>query len=179
MSNPFRSIKGGLPPMPPRMPMVVLDRFGKGVEAGHLVLFHNNEDLVFEVTDVRPILNPAMQANGVQAMQITLAAQFPVHYSAGQANRDIAIVGESQRRLAERAASNGHGDIAPSTTKEDQASSGIVLTDAPDPPAGTDESSAKPEGPCNECGWIGPVGEKCPECVVGTYEAVAPTLGDA
>ena len=117
------------PPMPPA---IAIDRLGKLIEAGHLILFHAEEDLIFEVTDVRPVLNPGMVAAGKGAMQITLAAKFPVQCAAAVANRGMVIVGETEARIQARAMGNGQ----PMTTVP---STGLVLTDAPNQAVDVDE----------------------------------------
>lgn len=134
-SHPF----GRLPQQPPRPPMVAIDRFGKMIEAGHLVMFHNEVDLILEVVSVGPVLNPSIQ--GGQAIQIVLRGQFPVMCAPAQANQGFCIVGESQARIAERAAGNGQ----PATAPPDPPS-GIVLTDP--------DESALPCGCDAAAGWV-------------------------
>lgn len=105
---------------PPRPPSVALDRFGKIVEPGHLVLVHSNVDLLFEVVDVRPVLNPSV-AQG-QAMQVTIRAHFPVQILSAHPSEGFVIVGESQARLEAKAANNG-------SAPEPAPPSGLALTD--------------------------------------------------
>jgi len=114
----------------PQTPMIAFDRFRKVIEPGHLVMFNSPEDLVFEVVSVKPVLNPAMQAAGVQAMEMTIAARFPVQFAAGQVNRGIVIVGETQERIQAKAGSNGQA--------EQPGGTGERIIDAPadeEPPA--------------------------------------------
>jgi len=115
--SPFREFQ----PQPPRPPMVALDRFGKMIEAGHLILFHNEEDLIFEVVSVGPALNPMIQ--GGQAIQVVLQAKFPVVFQPAMPNRKMAICGETRAKTEAAAGKNGQ----PQT-------SGLVLTDAPTDP---------------------------------------------
>src|SRR3990172_2040272 len=91
--SPFRTLA----------PAVAIDRLGKLIEPGHLILFHTDEDLIFEVVDVRPVLNPGVPA-GMQAMQVVLRAEFPVSFLAAQPNRAMVIIGESKARIEAKAA---------------------------------------------------------------------------
>lgn len=104
-------IFGRMGNQPPRPPSIALDRMGKLIEAGHLVMFHAEEDLVFEVVSVGPVLHPGAPAG--QAIQIMLAAQFPVMTQAATPNRGFVIVGESKTRLdaQAKAANNGNGEL--------------------------------------------------------------------
>ena len=120
----FRRIVGG---RPPQIPKVAIDRFGKLIEPGHLVMFHPGEDLIFEVVHVGPVLNPSVQ--GGQAIQAVLRAEFPVQFMPAQPNRGMVIVGESKARIDAQAASNGQGVALPAPGDEEQPPSGIVLTD--------------------------------------------------
>lgn len=131
---------GRIQPQPQRPPMVALDRFGKPLEAGHLIMFHCDEDLIFEIVSVGPVLNPAVQ--GGQAIQVVLAAQFPVMFQPAMPNRTMVIIGETQARITERAGSNGKSETTPS---------GIVLTDV----VPTDESGPGDEGAPRDLGDTG------------------------
>lgn len=129
-TGPFKGFrnqpKGGLPPMPPAL---AIDRFGKQIEIGHIVLFNSSEDLAFEVVDVKPLMNPNM-APGQRVMQIVLQAQFPVTFLGAQPNRGLVIVGESKARLEAAAARNGSGTThTVEAESEPEQPSGIVLTD--------------------------------------------------
>ena len=119
--SPFRAL-------PPRPPSVAIDRLGKMIEPGHLILFHTEEDLIFEVVDVRPVLNPGLP-QGTQAMQVLLRAEFPVGFLAAQPNRAMVIIGESKARIEAKATNNGQAQEAQEALV---APSGIVLTDPPD-----------------------------------------------
>jgi hypothetical protein len=126
---------GGMQP-----PAVALDRFGKVLEAGHLVLFHPGEDLVFEVVDVRPVLNPNAPAG--RAMQVTLRAAFPVQTVAALPDRGMVIVGESQERLNKQASENGAGAIADEIERVEAEEGAAVPTTDPGLPA---DPSGKPK----------------------------------
>lgn len=96
----------GFNPMPPqRPPSVALDRLGKLIEAGHLILFHGDADLIFEVVSVSPALNPAVQ--GGQAMQVIIKAEFPVQVMPALPNRGMVIIGETKARQEAKARNNG------------------------------------------------------------------------
>lgn len=159
---------------PPRVPAVAVDRLGKMIEQGHLVLYHSSDDLIYEVVDLRPVLNPAMP----NAMQITLQTSFNVQIMSAVPSRAFIIVGESQARQAARAAGNGAlGAVAPDPP------SALVLTDA-DAPKSEDDTPNETmltgeiaQGACSSCGDVGPMGTACIDCGTGTYQA--PTLGDA
>lgn len=167
MSKDWKSF-GGPPPLP-RVPKVHLDRFGHLIEPGHLVLYHPPQDLVLEVVDVTPVLNPS--ASGGTAMQTTLQARFKVQALTGIPDGSLIIVGESQERLAAKAASNGSGET---TKRQTQRPSGLVLTDAPDTPADPPEPDL-PMLACSECGAEATpeaVGLKCESCGCGTYQVI-------
>ena len=123
---------GRIQSRPPQIPMVAIDRYGKMIEAGHLVQFHNGEDLVFEVVHVGPVLNPSIQ--GGQAIQVMFRAEFPVQFLPATPNRGMVIVGESQARIQARAWNNGQPAAGPVLVPGDEhhPPSGIVLTDMGD-----------------------------------------------
>ncbi len=100
-SNPF----GRIPPQPPRPPMIALDRFQKQIEAGHLIMFHVEEDLIFEVVSVGPVLNPSIP--GGQGIQIVIQAKFPVMFQPAVPNRTMVICGETKARIEAAAGKNG------------------------------------------------------------------------
>lgn len=144
-SNPF----GRMPTQPPRPPMVAVDRFGKQIEAGHLIMFHMEEDLIFEVVSVGPVLNPSIQ--GGQAIQVVLAAQFPVMFQPAFPNRTMVVCGETKARIEAQAGKNGGaphllGD--PSTERVTEG--GIVLTDAVDDGGPGDEGAPRDLGDTGE-----------------------------
>lgn len=111
--------------------MVAVDRFGKQIEQGHLIMFHMEEDLIFEVISVGPVLNPAVP--GGNAIQVVLAAQFPVMFQPAAPNRTMVVVGETKARIDAAAARNGGGKthLIGETGGERVSEGGIVLTDAP------------------------------------------------
>lgn len=178
MSKTFSPFKA----QPPRPPSIALDRFGHMIEVGHIVLFHHGEDLAFEVVDVRPVLNPGAPA---QTIQIMLKAEFPVQTLAAMPNRGFVIVGESQARLAAKAADNGKPERVPSITLTDSEMPGVSgdrpAADAEvgqgDAGEGPAPASEVTQGACDACGDVGPLGAACVECGCGAYQA--PTLGDA
>ena len=102
-----------------RVPHVAVDRLGHAIEVGHLVMFHSSEDLIFEVIDVRPVLNPTLVAAGQQAMQVTLQTKFPVQVRAAMPNRGMVIVGESEARIHARTAAANNGPKVESTDSPD------------------------------------------------------------
>ncbi len=165
MGDPFRfrnQPRGGKLPTPPA---VAIDRFGKMIEPGHLILFNSPEDLAFEVVDVTTAMEPTMP--GQRLMKVMLQAQFPVTIMAAQPNRGMVIVGETQARLQARAAQNGQGTTHVVEAEEPPAS-GIVLTDLPranpdavqpradDAPvverAGIEAAEDQPKAVCGQCG---------------------------
>lgn len=166
--SPFSPFKA----LPPRAPSVAIDRLGKLIEPGHLILFHNEEDLIFEVADVRPVLNPGLP-QGTQAMKVMLRTpeDFPVVFLAAERNRAMVILGESKARIEAKAGANGQVQEAPVEPL------GIVLTDAPEPVqerdtvAGVmvDEEAVVGSGVCPACDHHGPVGLPCTACGDATY----------
>ena len=150
-----------MPGRPPQIPLVGVDRLGKLIEPGHLVLFHPGDDLIFEVLSVGPVLNPGIQ-NG-KAIQVVLSATFPVQFMPATPNRGMVIVGESKARLEAKAANNGQGQAIPPPGDE-VPPSGIVLTDVRE----TSEEHPS-DGPCGSCGGLGPVGTACGECGTGIH----------
>ena len=86
------------PPFTLARPHLAVDRYGRYIEPGHLVQYHSPIELVFEVVDVRAVLNPVLVAKGMQAMQLTLRAQFPIQIVAAQPDQTLVIIGDSQAR---------------------------------------------------------------------------------
>jgi hypothetical protein len=100
------------PPMPVnigRAPHVALDRMGRLIEPGHLVLYHAPVDCIFQVVSVTPVLNPALVAGGQQAMQVTLYAQFPVQMASAVPSSSLVIIGETEARMKAQAKAAGDG----------------------------------------------------------------------
>lgn len=150
---PFRFNPRGQQPSAP--PYIALDRFGKMLEPGHLVMFHSTEDLIFEVIAVEPVLS-ANLPQGQQGIRVTLSSKFPVEFFAAMPNRSMVLIGETQERIALRAQQNGNAAAVP----EPHAPSGIVLTD---PPAATEDAAMSAETahesgrPCGcdpGAGWV-------------------------
>ncbi len=130
--SPFRPFTGpkAMQAQAMRPPSVAIDRMQRMIEVGHLVMFHNEEDLIFEVVDIRPVLDPNIpQGQGV--VTVMLSAQFPVHTHAAMPNRGMIIVGESPARIAKQASENGN---RPEESVRVASASGLVLTDAPSDP---------------------------------------------
>ncbi len=141
-----------LPTMRPQVPMVAVDRFGKLIEAGHLVMYRSNIDIIFEVVDVRPVLNPGAQ---MPMVQITMQAQFPVQAPAGSRTNEIVICGESRSRVEAKAGNNGKAEEAK------DAPPMIALTDVPEIPV---------SGTCPACGSVGVINETCTACGDAHYQ---------
>ena len=155
-----------MPRRPPQIPLVGVDRLGKLIEPGHLVMFHPGEDLIFEVVSAGPVLNPAIQ--GGKGFQVVLSATFPVQFMPATPNRGMVIVGESKARIEAKAANNGQGAVVPA-----DEGTGIELTDADlgDTSVGVDDTPEEhpADGPCGSCGGVGPVGTACDECGTGIH----------
>ena len=126
--------------------MVAIDRLGKMIEPGHLVLFHASEDLIFEVVSVGPVLNPSVQ--GGRAIQAVLRTEVPVIFQPAYPNRGMIVVGETQARAAATAAGNGKMDTVMPAVEEEP--SGIVLTDPTPEPL----SSGMPCGCDPAANWV-------------------------
>lgn len=122
---------------PPRPPLIALDRLGKAIEPGHLLLVMSPMGLMFEVLDVRPVLNPAQPG----AMQVTIQSRVPVQMRAAVPFESFVIIGETDARKAVMAANNGsRRDLSAEEMNHDVVSvapapSGIVLTDLDPAPA--------------------------------------------
>lgn len=69
-----------------------LDRFASAIKVHDLLLWHPPHDLVYEVTKVEPILNPA-PGQPIGLIQITVELTAPVQLMAGQPAMGIVIVG--------------------------------------------------------------------------------------
>ncbi len=52
-----------------------LDRFGQPITAGTLVLYRSNVDVVFQVLDVKPVLDPRVPTG---AVTLVLAVEIPL-----------------------------------------------------------------------------------------------------
>lgn len=154
-------------PRAPQPPMVAIDRMGRPIEPGHLILFHASEDLLFEVVSVGPVLNPSVQ--GGRSMRMVIQANFPVEFMPAYPNRGVVVVGETQARIDAKAAANGKVAAPIGGVPK------ILMTDADDltaPPDPVDDSSAHPiaVSMCDACGHTdGDVGAVCSECGSGTY----------
>ncbi len=119
--SPFQQIQSRAP----QPPSVVIDRMGRMIEAGHLVLFHAPNDLVFEVVAISPVLNPSIP-DGQKAMQLSIRAEFNVQTLAAMRDQNLIVVGETEAR------SKRNGANGPVAVEEiPQEPSGIMLTDGP------------------------------------------------
>lgn len=167
----FRTIR-------PQPPMLALDRLGKSIEAGHLVLFHNMEDLIFEVTEVHPVLDPGMRmADGSVVMQVGLVTQVPLRIRAAEPSGSLVIIGETQARIKARIEArvgapddNGRGAVVGSIQPADapaEPPDKIVITDA-------EQNLPLPVVWCNQCGAQGEegtaIGVTCVDCGCGSYQ---------
>jgi hypothetical protein len=118
------------PPPPMRPPTIAVDRMGRPIEPGHLILMNDPNGFVFEVVAVTPVLNPAMPP-GQAAVQVMVRAEFPIHVQAGAIQRGLIVVGETKARKELLAQGNG----APEAEGPK-----LVLTD-PDAEPDTEESA--------------------------------------
>lgn len=176
-------IFGRMGNQPPRPPSIALDRMGKLIEAGHLVMFHAEEDLVFEVVSVGPVLHPGAPAG--QAIQIMLAAQFPVMTQAATPNRGFVIVGESKTRLEAQAAAANNGNAELQRGYEDATNMplpmplGTIAEVPAEEPVQEEQAQAEQRqngrSQCHACGDIAGaivIGEVCANCGDGIYQPV-------
>lgn len=147
----FDSFKSG----PPK---IAIDRFGNIIEAGHLVLYHNDQDLVMEVIDVTPVLNPNLPP-GVSAMQIRLEVKkMIIQTMAASPFPALIVVGKSETRTKAEAKAAGNGRP---TVVED-----------PPPQELIDEGPAQ----CPACGHrssLLTVDTTCSQCGDGIYRVIA------
>lgn len=88
----------------------ILDRFGQKLEPGAIVLFHNNQDLVFQVAEVAPILDPNQPPGRFRLMLETTA---PLAYPANVPIADLVRVGKQ--------ISEGHSEITGPSQEEPKA----------------------------------------------------------
>ena len=71
-----------------------LDRFGRPIQIGAMVAYHSPVDLVFQVANTRPILDPQARPGLVE---VTLSVQFPVNVMARQPFIQMIVVVPAQR----------------------------------------------------------------------------------
>lgn len=74
---------------------VALDRFASAIKAHDLILWHPPHDLVYEVTKIEPMLNPA-PGQPIGLIQITVELTAPVQLMAGQPAMGMVIVGHQR-----------------------------------------------------------------------------------
>jgi len=79
----------------------MVDRFGVKIEAGHYVLYRPMHDLIFEVIDVAPSLNPQHM---VGTVVLKLACTTDVQFIAGQ--RAMTMIKCGQRAADEEGAAD-------------------------------------------------------------------------
>ena len=79
----------------------MVDRFGVKIEAGHYVLYRPMHDLIFEVIDVAPSLNPQHM---VGTITLKLACTTDVQFVAGQ--RAMTVIKCGQRAADEEGAAD-------------------------------------------------------------------------
>lgn len=176
--SPFKPFQ----PQPPRPPSVAIDRMGNLIEAGHLLLVHEPNGFAFEVLDVRPVLNPGVQA---PVVQVTLQAKFNVHVMAAQRNNSVVVIGLTEAR--QRAEANGQPPAGPSVVLTDPDTPGVTgdkpAVEFPRAPrAHTPDSGAGPDpaiiAACAHCGDNLLVGDEdaiettCRECCTGDYRRI-------
>jgi len=105
------------------------DRFGVPIAKGDLVTYRPGMDLVFEVVDVKPVLDPRAP---VGAVVVLLAVSVPLNTMANQPIAEILVVGDIVRDAAQPT-DTGSG-VEPSNPVEKQEVApdkpALVLTDA-------------------------------------------------
>lgn len=69
-----------------------IDRFAAPIRKGSLVMWHPPFDLVYQVDDVVPVLDPRVQAGVVQ---MTLSITIPVQAVVGQPAMGMVVVGST------------------------------------------------------------------------------------
>jgi hypothetical protein len=90
-----------------------LDRFATAIKEHDLILWHPPHDLVYEVTKVEPILNPA-PGQPVGLIQITVTLTAPVQLMAGQPAMSMVVVGHQHApNEAELNTPEGQGQNVP------------------------------------------------------------------
>jgi hypothetical protein len=172
MSSPFKGFpqatRQPVGPMAP--PPVALDRFQNVIQKGHLVLYCNDIDLVFEVVDVQPSMDPTQQGQ----MRVMLRAEFPIMVNRAQPTGRFSVCGMTQAMQQQMAAAARNGGPIPEGP-EGEAPPGpsLVLTDAPE--ITPTDYLAK----CDQCGDVTRISinaegksKTCADCGVGTYQAV-------
>jgi hypothetical protein len=98
-----------------------LDRFGQPLVVGSFVLYHPSVDLMFQVTEVKPVLDPRAPTGLVT---VTLAVEIPITLKAGLAQMALVRLGMAQPVAVP--------DVERPSPEEEPAASGpkLVVTDA-------------------------------------------------
>jgi len=121
----------------------VLDRFATAVKPHDLVLWHPPHDLVYEVVQIDPILNPAPN-QPIGMIQVTLTMTAPVQFLARQPAMSMVIVGHQHAPdQAELATPAGTSENAPPPPP-------LPEPEAPPLPPGEQRSDPPSEDPSSE-----------------------------
>lgn len=117
-----RAIADGNPQVFPR------DRFGVPIQIGTNVLFRPSFDFVYEVKDVRPVLDPNIPPGHVQ---VVLVSATTLTLPAGQPLMSMVCIGNAapppeEKPAEETTSAQGDGDHGPA---EPAVPSGLILTD--------------------------------------------------
>lgn len=118
------------------MSSLAVDRFGKRIEPGHIVLWKPPVDMMYEVVEIKPALDASLPQN--QAfVHVVMKADMKHLIEAAKPNLSLIVVGETEARIKAKAESNG------TPVEATPEPSGIVLTD---PQPDTGESVTGPTG---------------------------------
>jgi len=60
--------------------VTLIDRIGQPVKEGDLVIYHPPWDFVYEIAEIKPILDPRVAPGNVE---VTLTCRAPVHFTVG------------------------------------------------------------------------------------------------
>lgn len=96
----------------------VQDRFGRGVRPGDLVLFHPEQDILYQVDSITPVMDPAAQP-GLVTLQMT--ARVPVYAMAGQPVLNMVFIDHTTQRMASESGAEGTvpvGGASPGSSDE-------------------------------------------------------------
>lgn len=108
--------------IPPR------DRFGNAIQPGDLVVYHPPVDLVFQVKDVKPVMDPRAPQGLVN---VVLVVEVPVGVNVSQVTGNFIRVGRIQEQVeAGESVSESSAEEPTSETPPDVPPA-IALTDAP------------------------------------------------
>ena len=84
------------------------DRFGSPMTKGSHVLFRPAVDVIYQIVDLKPILDPRAPVGTIQAL---LVAQIPVMFQAGQVHNEMVSLGDLMPQTVE--ATDGPAEQAP------------------------------------------------------------------